>query len=75
MADDQNGYYDDDPPDDDEGDEDGLDDCGMTGDGTCMLAGTEWCDWCCPLGAVHTLRRKRRAAPPPPSDAKEEGDG
>lgn len=24
-------------------------DCGMTADGTCMLAGTEDCDWECPF--------------------------
>jgi len=25
-------------------------DCGMLADGTCMLAGTEDCDWECPHG-------------------------
>jgi len=23
-------------------------DCGLQADGTCALAGTEWCDWDCP---------------------------
>ena len=26
------------------------DDCGRMPDGTCMLAGTEFCDWECPYG-------------------------
>lgn len=31
--------------------EDGFEfDCGMMPDGTCMLAGTEDCDWECPYG-------------------------
>lgn len=34
-------------PDDDDTD-DWMDDCGMMPDGTCMNAGTEWCDWDCP---------------------------
>ncbi|WP_231754389.1 hypothetical protein [Blastomonas sp. CCH2-A2] len=33
---------------DDEPEDDGWDDCGMTADGTCMQAGTEYCDWDCP---------------------------
>ncbi len=37
-------YRDDDYQDDD----DGMDDCGRMPDGTCMLAGTEHCDWDCP---------------------------
>ncbi|MCJ2020596.1 hypothetical protein MKK84_24735 [Methylobacterium sp. E-065] len=28
---------------------DPADDCGQTGDGTCMNAGSEWCDFECPL--------------------------
>ncbi|VCU58244.1 hypothetical protein EPIB1_1142 [Tritonibacter mobilis] len=28
--------------------DDGSDECGMTEDGICMLAGTEHCDWDCP---------------------------
>lgn len=31
--------------DDDEFDDD---ECGMTSDGTCLLAGSEFCDWDCP---------------------------
>ncbi len=23
------------------------DDCGLRADGTCLLAGSEWCDWQC----------------------------
>ena len=32
----------------DDQDDYGFDECGMTADGTCMLAGTEHCDWDCP---------------------------
>lgn len=32
----------------DDQDDDGFDECGMTEDGLCMLAGTEHCDWDCP---------------------------
>lgn len=48
-------YYDDDDDhlDDcvfDEDEDDLLDDeCGLREDGTCALAGSEWCDWSCPL--------------------------
>jgi hypothetical protein len=49
--------FDDDPSIDDE--DDMLENCGMWPDGTCSLAGTEWCDWDCPLGAAATLRRKK----------------
>lgn len=31
-----------------ESEDDSLDDCGRLPDGTCMLAGTEHCDWDCP---------------------------
>lgn len=34
--------------DDDDLDDDDGDLCGMTSEGTCMLAGTEHCDWDCP---------------------------
>lgn len=33
---------------DDPDEYDPFDDCGMTADGHCMLAGTEWCDFDCP---------------------------
>lgn len=33
---------------DDPNEDDGWDECGMTPDGQCTLAGTEWCDWSCP---------------------------
>ena len=40
---------DDDHPDEwEDHDDDGFDECGLTEDGTCMLAGTEHCDWDCP---------------------------
>lgn len=29
--------------------DDGLDECAMTSDGYCMLAGTEHCEWECPI--------------------------
>lgn len=29
--------------------EDAMADCGLTDDGYCMLAGTEYCDWECPF--------------------------
>lgn len=43
------GWHDTDPRDEwDEDDDDGFDDCGLTSDGICTLAGTEHCDWDCP---------------------------
>lgn len=33
-----------------EEDDDLADQCGKLADGTCMLAGTEFCDWDCPIG-------------------------
>ena len=40
-------YFDDDF--DDEPEDDLMDECGFVpGEGVCMLAGTEWCDWECP---------------------------
>lgn len=39
-------FYDDEGYDPDE--DDGWDECGMTSDGFCTLAGSEWCDWDCP---------------------------
>lgn len=42
--------FDDDEPDDDFDDEDNFD-CGMTPDGQCMKAGSEECDWECPVMA------------------------
>lgn len=40
--------YPDDDWDDEPNDWDPADDCGLTADGTCMNAGTEWCDFECP---------------------------
>jgi hypothetical protein len=40
--------YDDDPLMDEE--DDLMDECGfIPGEGVCMNAGTEWCDWECPF--------------------------
>lgn len=41
-------------PDDDEQDDPDawMDECGMMPDGTCMLAGSEWCDWECKHGGL-----------------------
>ena len=39
---DEDDYYEDDF------DDDPASECGLLPDGTCMLAGTEWCDWDCP---------------------------
>jgi hypothetical protein len=51
-------WYDDDLPDDD------LDlheaDCGLTPDGLCQNAGTEWCDWSCPLNGDRNANRIRK---------------
>jgi hypothetical protein len=47
--------FDDEPEDDDAVD---LDECGMMPDGQCTLAGSEWCDWECPLD-----RLPRQASP------------
>lgn len=52
-----------------DGDEeyDESEDCGRWNDGRltrqCRLAGTEWCDWCCPHSdeAPHNRRIRRRA--------------
>ena len=33
--------------------EEALQNCGMMRDGSCMDAGTEDCDWECPLGPLH----------------------
>lgn len=42
------GDYDDYDPGYDEDDYDDFDDCGMSPDGQCSMAGSEWCDWDCP---------------------------
>jgi hypothetical protein len=44
-------FDDDDYVDDDDGDDFDDDECGMTADGGCTLAGTEFCDWDCPYGS------------------------
>lgn len=46
-----------------------ADQCGSHRDGQCDLAGTEWCDWSCPLHDEvfrAAIRRARKAAPQPP---------
>jgi hypothetical protein len=35
--------------DDDDFDNDPASECGQLSDGTCMMAGTEFCDWECPI--------------------------
>ena len=53
--------FDDEP---DEFDDDEFFDCGMTPDGQCMKAGSEECDWECPVMAdIHRaeMRRKEKA--------------
>lgn len=42
--------YDDDPPPDPF--DEALGECGMTQGGDCMLAGTEFCDWECPIARM-----------------------
>jgi hypothetical protein len=42
----------------DEDEDDLMDECGMMPDGYCTLAGTEWCDWECPMGRAAGLYRK-----------------
>lgn len=59
-------------PADDEIDDNGGEawpvECGMQGNGQCALAGTEWCDWSCPVAdeAAHNRALKRRAERPLP---------
>ncbi|WP_296763780.1 hypothetical protein [Sediminimonas sp.] len=45
MADIEDDHF---PGDWDDEDDDGFDECGLQDDGTCLLAGTEHCDWDCP---------------------------
>jgi hypothetical protein len=33
-------------------------DCGMGPDGLCMNAGTEWCDWECPMNRAAHMRSR-----------------
>lgn len=42
--------------------------CGMQGNGHCLLAGTEWCDWDCPIAseAAHNRAIERRSKKPAP---------
>jgi hypothetical protein len=48
MADRYPHEYDDDPLMDEE--DDLMEECGfIPGEGICMKAGTEWCDWSCPF--------------------------
>lgn len=46
-------YADDDLEDDD----DLVEDCHMGPDGQCDMAGSEWCDWDCPLAEMHARAR------------------
>lgn len=55
----------DDRPDDDDDELDDADSCGSTRDGQCDFAGTEWCDFSCPMHdavfakAIRRTKRKR----------------
>ncbi|MDE2096538.1 MAG: hypothetical protein KGL39_04770 [Patescibacteria group bacterium] len=42
-------YLDDSPDDEDDELAEAEFNCGLMPDGTCSLAGTEWCDWDCPF--------------------------
>ena len=57
-------HYDDDGDFDDGTDDDEADDfdCGMTGEGLCMYAGTEWCDWECPFHEIEARKSLQIAA-------------
>lgn len=46
--------FEDDEP---EEEDDGYDECGMMDDGLCMQAGSEWCDWECPVMAQQAHAR------------------
>lgn len=43
--------YDDDHYSDDDAIEDLMNECGMTSDGSCTMAGSEYCDWECPFSS------------------------
>jgi hypothetical protein len=52
----------DDDPEFDDAEDDEFFDCGMTPDGQCMKAGSEECDWECPIMAdIHRAEAKRKA--------------
>lgn len=51
---DEEWQFDDDEPEDED---DLYEDCGMMPDGLCMQAGSEWCDWSCPLMAQRARAR------------------
>lgn len=51
------GRYDDHPWDDVDDDDFDMMNCAMGADGQCGHAGTEWCDWDCPLSRAHVRRR------------------
>lgn len=63
-ADEDDWYPDDDLPDDED---DLYDECGMRPDGQCSMAGSEWCDWSCPVQRMHARERiaaiKRKSRP------------
>jgi len=56
--------YNDDAAYDDDGDpeDDGLDECAMMPDGYCMLAGTEHCEWECPMtySSIHPATQDKQ---------------
>lgn len=49
--------YDDEPEPDEF--EQAMSECGMTNDGFCILAGTEHCDWDCPIAEMTWRKTKR----------------
>jgi hypothetical protein len=44
----------------DDDDEDDLIDCHLMADGNCGNAGSEWCDWSCPLNGERNANRIRK---------------
>ena len=51
MADDEDDYYDIENADEEDEWENAMMDCGKMPDGTCTLAGSEFCDWDCPFSS------------------------
>lgn len=48
--------YDEDDISDDEVLEHAMADCGQMGNGYCSMAGSEYCDWSCPLSNPHRMK-------------------
>lgn len=62
--------FDDDPDFDDDNESEFPDDCGMTPSGQCTMAGSEDCDWECPLMSriirrqIEAKKKKKAEAQP-----------